>query len=597
MKLFLLYQVLEDDAALPSPQTTADRLSALFSQVYHGLSEASIRENRAGTLIYLTMPVKACRANFIEEDAERWVMAPDYPVDASRILASTGVQPRNGSTLPDLCRELERNPETRLAELAPPFSLIWSSKDTDEFQVQNDGLGGAQLFEYRSKGIWALSNRPFAFQALGLRLDPDPVQWAVRWTVRYFVGNISGFRDVRFLPAATRIRLKPGKVEHESWDVLSRWVRGPRLDWDDAVELGREAIEEQVRAGLALFEQPHLGMSGGRDSRLLASTLLKQGVSFQGNVRGHPWHPDVILATRLAEQEGIPLEVRSPGNKLPPDSAEGCREAIRRGLLLFAGGRAARSYKVSLAGNRRLRVGSVSLTGHGGEIAHDDHYFDRRWENRRRSRESDPIFRALMRRIPFVKRTMQDAVADEVLRICQEVDRYGLTGGARFAFAYLCNRQRRFIGSHTAARTGLEVMPLQAPGFIQACFSVSAEEKAEYAFHKAILARNKPEWSDIPYAYEIKQEAEALKKRMEARELAIHEAEAPSDWKRAEARHAYTNTDYWSSIGWPLIEACLGRDGFWREIFDPDAARTKWQRAPDELIITDLLPEMAEAKH
>ena len=85
--------------------------------------------------------------------------------------------------------------------------MIWASKRTGEVFVQNDGLGLSQLFEYQTGRTWALSNRIFAFKALGLPLKPEPEEWAVRWTLDGFPMSLTGYKSIRYFEPATRLRV------------------------------------------------------------------------------------------------------------------------------------------------------------------------------------------------------------------------------------------------------------------------------------------------------------------------------------------------------------------------------------------------------
>jgi hypothetical protein len=107
------------------------------------------------------------------------------------------------------------------------------------------------------------------------RLSIDWEAWAAIIALRYPLGDRTPFAEIRRLGPFSTLRRRLGRWKPQ----LHRWPWAeiaPRLD----VEQGAEAIAEALRRSLqALGGDVSCPLSGGRDSRLLASTLHGLGAS------------------------------------------------------------------------------------------------------------------------------------------------------------------------------------------------------------------------------------------------------------------------------------------------------------------------------
>jgi hypothetical protein len=294
--------------------------------------------------------------------------------------------------LPLLCRELEHDAVPLLRALAPPFSLVWVSKERDEAFVQIDGLGQAPLFEREDDRLWALTNKVLALKALGVALEPEPEEWAVRSTLGWFPRDLTGYRRVRRLEPGTQIRLDGASLTRTRHDVLGDWVR-PEPLVEDCLELARVSLQ-QVRALAALAGRPSVGLSGGWDSRAVVATLRAAGASFSARVRGAAGRPDVVVASELA---GMELRVRS--GSLPPEDPADCSRSIALALAWQAGHMVSKQHKSFLRAGKRLDGGVVNVMGQYGEIGRSP-YARKIGALGPESRHEDALVEWLLRRMP-----------------------------------------------------------------------------------------------------------------------------------------------------------------------------------------------------
>ena len=100
--------------------------------------------------------------------------------------------------------------------------------------------------------------------------------------------------------------------------------------------------------------------------------------------------------------------------------------------------------------------------------------------------------------------------------------------------------------------------------------------KYDDPFHRHFVARNFPQWSDIPYG----------------EERPAQSADAPEGggWRTVDRSRSYDTVAWWDEVGAPLLDEALATGGFWTEVLDPDRVASARLDAPDELALLHLLP-------
>ena len=222
MRILLLWRSPERRGDDLDPERVARKLRQIFSPLFSRPPRATIRQTPATTTVFLELPVRGWKPPFFEEDEQTWALAVEYPIDTRMSLEATEIHVRLDTLLPTLCRSLEGDPTPLLRDMAPPFSLVWASKQTGETFVQNDGLGQAQLFEYQDDRFYALTNKIFALKALDIELELEPEEWATRFTLGRFPLDRTGYKRTRFLGPGTQVRLSSDGVTRTTHDV-SMW--------------------------------------------------------------------------------------------------------------------------------------------------------------------------------------------------------------------------------------------------------------------------------------------------------------------------------------------------------------------------------------
>ncbi|MEO5590713.1 MAG: hypothetical protein ABIS03_14080 [Gemmatimonadaceae bacterium] len=598
MNIFLLWQR-RGDADRELAGRVALNLQSLFSPLFSEPPKAMVVQGVAASLVSLELPVRGWKPPFWQEDGQTWAMAVDYPINGRTVLAANGVSFDEDNFLPALGRQLQDGPRTLLKEMAPPFSLVWSSKQTGETFVQNDGLGHSQLFEFEDDHLWAVTNKLFALKTLGVPCEPEPAQWAVWATLGWFPMEMTGYKNIRFLEPATQVRLNAQGISRVRSDVLLDWVHPPAQSREACLELARSSLLQLIRGCIPLCEKPSVGLTAGWDSRAVVSALRAAGARFSTRVRGLPGRHDVAIAAALAKVAGLKLRVQHGGG-LPPVDALGCRRSILQALLWQAGHVAAYRHKSFLVNQQHLEARGVSITGQHGEIGRreralfDDHHAKTiQAAGFSPSQYEDYTLKELMTNMPpFIRRDHHELVRETIRNAYHQADKYELSGLARMDFFSLYEFTRRKGSTVHAWQTRLLIAPFLNPDFIRAVFGYVNRTDTN-AFHRYMIAANAPDWVDVPY-FEDLEEQKLIREALSSAARPELSVQGVSDWKQPKGRHNYDGGLYWQAIGKPLIEDGLAHGGLWTEVFDPDIARREWKKAPDELAVVLLLPQVLQ---
>jgi hypothetical protein len=570
--MFLLWH---RQANRQSVSDVCQKLQKLFFPVFNTELKTQILEDPMFSLVFLHLPVKGWKPPFFEDDHQTWAAAVDYPLNIHSTVRDQGKQFEQ-PILPVLARALEKDPVPFLKSLAPPFSLIWRSKERSEFFVANDGLGQSQLFEYNNGHCWALTNKIAAFSALDLPLVPLPGEWAVRSTLGWFPLNMTGFKHIQFVGPATQFRLNAEGIHKTNFEILDEWLKDHNLSSEECLELARESLLHQIRSVQPHWEKPSVGLSGGWDSRAVVSSLLYLNVDFAARVRGLPERVDVEVAKNLAQIAGFPLKHNATGG-LPPDDLDMCRRSILLSLRWQAGYMVTHKHKSFLAEKPYLDGGRVNVMGQHGEIGRGYYYKTIKGSRLTGEQYEENLLKKLLQNTPpFIRKEHHNFISDVIRESYHQADGYDLSDVSRLDFFYLYERTRRWASGSLSSQTGLVFAPFLNPDYIRAVFAYEVSPKQDNPFHTYIITRNAPQWINVPFARDLKT------------------GESPADattWKIPLRHASYDSNLYWQTVGKRLITETLSEEGIWTEVFDPNLTREQWQVAPDALMMLSLLPQ------
>ena len=600
------------------PNVVGENLKQIFFSLLADKPVLRFFSNKAATILSLEIPVEGWIPENHEEDERTWAMALDYPVDARDALASVGQAFQPGPLLPPLCRHMRQNPAQLLEQISPPYALIWGEKGGEEVCVQNDGLGHAQLFEYDDGKTWAVSNRIFAFKALGIHLKPIAKQWAVRSALGWFPLDMTGYKHVRFPNPATQIHITPNEITRTSFPVLEKWIQRDSLRKDECLELASESLKNYVRAASSCWTTARAGLTGGWDSRTVASVLIamqSQNVRFR--VRGQQGSYDVEIASALAKEAGVPILIDT-FNTLPPEEASGLELMARRAMLWQAGYIDWHKHKLFPALNHKLLGGGgVNIMGQYGEIARGYYASRIRGRGIRISKEDNPLIAygsiedALLvyltkNKLDYMTRKMGSYVGEVIRAAYRQANAFGLHGLDKLDFFYLYERTRRWASGTRNVQPGKVISPFLTPGFIRATYNLHARTRLNCPLHRHITARHVPAWGNIDYlkAYTAEKTRNPEKPSAQNNGHAVKKLpflkklqdlfKPPISWRVSGTKDFDPNL-YWMLVGKDLIDNIRSREGLWTQIYRPERLKDNWLQLADDLSVLNALHQVLAA--
>jgi hypothetical protein len=489
------------DRAVPEETRRAarDRFEAAASVV---VPETYARQEFGGDDWGVTIRHRA------EQGAYRWpVVASADGVTAVSLGLPVGLDVADGPV--GLARRLLAGTDVH-RDVVPPFGLI-ALDGSGRFAAQQDWLGMCRLFVGEADGVTALCSRPSLLVTfLRGAIEPDLAGWSSYAICGHFGGEFSPVSGARLLKPGERMT---GRRRHGGgWTVASQ----SRYGVDDVVLAGVEARGRPLQAPLDLAaygltstaasvyrlydDEITLGLSGGKDSRLIAAALLSAGrlprfttnddVAVEGEVARE-------LVQRLRDKRGLEPEHRVAKSGAPAKVlALGLRERVLRMQRLYDY-QFPSTYTVRPASPAMMPVAArqMTLTGAGGELAVGY------WYPTDTTAPTSPVDAALAHLLSAVPGA---AAAPEAMS--QERDRVaGLLAHAAGLgiddlhladYLYLVERVRRW---YTSAYVVGMVTPFLSPAFVSASFALTPEQKRDRVLHSMLLDLLVPEWSGIPF--------------------------------------------------------------------------------------------------
>lgn len=599
MQLVLAWKV--NQSSLP-PENVIRNLQTLYIDLFQSWPTIQTRIGQDYCLVYLEQSPSGWKAQYYESDNANWALSLDFPFNIRSVCANAWKTETGQSMLLPLSRALSQNPAEALSRLSPHFALFWGDQQGTELTIQIDGLGFCQLFEFQSGDNWAVSNKISAFKALGHDIRPSASDFAVKFALKGFPNQLSGFHNIRQFSPGQRSVVNQGGVRTEHIDVLGSWVRDQELDRNECLELGRLSVLEELKAVNDLCEKPiWAALTGGRDTRALVSTLLKGGFDFQLRVRGRDNSYDVRIAKKLAGLVDKTLSVEEDA-VLPPSNAQSLLHKARLAVLWQGGHQSPNLIKMFLSGRDRLDAGFTNFMGQHGEIGRGMYeIFLKLTPPSLTDKQNEDLLFTLFagKRLDLLQTEHRErARAEFSLAYNKRADQYDLHGWRRLNFFVLNQHTRRYNSGGHYAQPGQVVTPFLNVDFIRACYSFPVEELRFHPFHDYMVKHNCSPWASIEYDQEII--ARDAQRRMTMlgqikRSLVYYLSQftsGRSGWARPYQGDDFIPWRYWKSVGASAIEDILQRDGLWNEIFKPQTVLADWSTIADELLLLKVLNEI-----
>lgn len=362
--------------------------------------------------------------------------------------------------------------------------------------VAQDFVGSARCFVYHDGDIAVATNSlDCAETVLGREVDWAAVQsYATCGWVR---GDRTFNKRFRVPSPGERIEFTANGAD------IQHSTSGPRpLDHRPFMGLTATDIADQLEGvarsiAASSSEQLRIGLSGGRDSRVMAALFLRAGADITFNTTNN-YDDETAIAQRLLRAAGFSGTHRinepakeDPVRVSPLDSAR----ALARGSdglfePTYIGLRSPEAPDPFLAWSR------ITISGAAGEMVHGHYYPPERANSPTLDREF--YVTHLLRRITSFSVATAENKAEFAAGLREE-----LSEAPEFSdpikildYFYLYERQRRWSGVSAQSKT---VAPMLVPPFALASFGLETREIRSNSIPRTLAAAFMPAWEDIEY--------------------------------------------------------------------------------------------------
>jgi hypothetical protein len=194
----------------------------------------------------------------------------------------------------------------------------------------------------------------------------------------FCVTDATTFEGVRAVPASAVVTVSHRRTRISSDEparVPAAAVPPGGREWNKRMDALADALIRAVEPARLTDTPAYLGLSGGRDSRMVIAALSAAKIDVTTGTSGDLTHPDVRVATQLAATLGVPHSVRIPAgvtaadadSLLVPHPVELARQAVwaTDGMVsALELPRVASSYLEN----------QVNMSGSGGEFARGSYF-------------------------------------------------------------------------------------------------------------------------------------------------------------------------------------------------------------------------------
>ena len=204
----------------------------------------------------------------------------------------------------DLIYTLYKNYKNKFIEyIKGNFTVILIHKDSIDIFTDHFGLN--QCYIYQNKDSNVVTNSFELFKEIGINLELDAENIAVKSLLHRMPGNENQFKHIKKTKPASQVIISNSSIK-----IIHYWAPGNLLQlkeninyeysFDDFAKLIKKSFSNFIS-----FQEPDINaisLTGGKDSRTGFAALKANGISPHGFTYGNPDSRDAIYAKYLAEK-------------------------------------------------------------------------------------------------------------------------------------------------------------------------------------------------------------------------------------------------------------------------------------------------------
>lgn len=215
-----------------------------------------------------------------------------------------------------------------LKNLGGAFSFGIAYKPTKTIRIYTHFARVNPVYYYEDDQCIVVGTDPLIVQIIAYNgLGPEiEVEQSISFLMNgYYTDNETIFKGVTAIPENIEMVIENEKVTFNDIDDSTKTMftkRPTNEDYDELTHSYLNAYDVIPKSN----NQHRIGLTGGKDSRLIALGLLEKNIPFKSLTRGFEGHPDVLIAKEIAQKLKIQHTINTPklnnANKLEIDIAK-----------------------------------------------------------------------------------------------------------------------------------------------------------------------------------------------------------------------------------------------------------------------------------
>ncbi len=335
-----------------------------MTEIYPRLDPKTLwhRRSTSGSLFTASMhtaDLVAAPRQYVSENENQVILYSGLPIN------STGTFAAHRS------EELSSHWDQLTENLEGMFCIVRATDSPSRLELLNDIIGMEQIFYYHQDNLWLISNSVYLIGRIVRNLSLDPVGISLSLILGYVGSDRTLLSNVRVMPGGQYWTWKENDIEpsQQSYCKPSMFAQQPRKKLTSSYF---RRLADDLSGNLLIlsqnFDNITCALTGGRDSRLVATLLIHAKLKAQYYTIGDQSGTDAIIAQQIADTFNLNYKL------IHLSGTEVIRswDTTYRQLVLQSDGMGTIDLIPSILINQNLYSGSlcIDLGGTGGEVAH-----------------------------------------------------------------------------------------------------------------------------------------------------------------------------------------------------------------------------------
>jgi asparagine synthetase B (glutamine-hydrolysing) len=235
------------------------------------------------------------RGIFLDKATGSWLLAVGTLIDNADVQPDGNLQQLLTDYLDQGMKVFER--------LDGHFALVIYNQREDSLAVVSDPFGFISIFYGQKGSRFFISTSSLA---TAKAVQSKPSEFGARHFISYggLLGEMTLWEQVNRLPPATALKVTRNEIKKFTYWSFEINQTVANLSQDESIDCVVEVLSRTLRRGLSREGKVWLSLTGGLDTRALATMVHYSGLPFKAYFHGQPDSRDVRIASLIVQKMG-----------------------------------------------------------------------------------------------------------------------------------------------------------------------------------------------------------------------------------------------------------------------------------------------------